>query len=32
MQLKDGVVQVAFEVLWKKLGNIIERLEKVVEM
>jgi hypothetical protein len=31
-QLKDGVIQIVFEVMWKKLGKIIERLERPVEL
>jgi hypothetical protein len=32
LQLKDGVIQIAFETLWKNLGKIIERLKKLVEL
>ncbi len=32
LQLKDGVVQFVFEVLWKQLGKIIERLGRLVEL
>jgi len=32
LQLKDGVVKVVFEVLWKNLGKIIERLGRLVEL
>jgi hypothetical protein len=32
LQLKDGVVQIVFEALWKKLGKIIERLGRSVEL
>ncbi len=32
LQLWDGVVQVMYKVLWKKLGNIIERLGKLIEL
>jgi hypothetical protein len=31
LQLKDGIIQVAFKVLWKKLGEIVEKLETLVE-
>jgi len=29
---RDGVVQVMYEVLWKKLGKVIGRLGKLVEL
>jgi len=29
---RDGVVQIVFKALWKKLGKIIERLGKLVEL
>jgi len=32
LQLKDRVVQILLEVLWKKLGKIIERLGRSVEL
>ncbi len=32
LQLKDGVIKVVYEMLCKKLGKIIERLEKLVEL
>jgi hypothetical protein len=32
LQLRDGVIQVVFKVLWKKLGKIIKRLGKLVEL
>jgi hypothetical protein len=32
LQLKDGVVQVVFKVLWKKIGKKIKRLGKLVEL
>jgi len=32
LQLKDGVVEVAFKMLWKKLEKIIEQLEKLFEL
>jgi hypothetical protein len=32
LQLKDVVVQITFEVLWKKMGKIIKRLGKWVEL
>ncbi len=32
LQLKDGVVQIVFEMLWKKLGKIIKRLGRLVEL
>ncbi len=31
-QLKDVVVQTTFEVLWRKLGKIIKRLGRLVEL
>jgi hypothetical protein len=30
--LKDVVIQVMFEMLWKKMGKIIERLGKLIEL
>jgi len=32
LQLKDVIVQVAFEALWKKLGKIIKRLGRLVKL
>jgi hypothetical protein len=32
MQLKDVVVRVASEALWKKLGKIIKMLGRLVEL
>jgi hypothetical protein len=32
LQLWDGVVQVMYEVLWKKLRNIIKRLGRLIEL
>ncbi len=32
MQLKDVIVQAMFEALWKKLGKIIKRLEKLINI
>jgi hypothetical protein len=32
LQLRGGVVQVAYDMLWKKLGKIIERLGRVAEV
>jgi hypothetical protein len=29
---RDGVVQIVVKALWKKLGKIIERLGKLVEL
>jgi hypothetical protein len=32
LTIEDGVVQIMYEVLCKKLGKIIERLKKLVEL
>jgi hypothetical protein len=32
LQLRDGAVQVVFEMLWKKLGELVESLERLVEL
>jgi len=32
LQLKDGVIQVAYKVMWKKLKKIIKRLGILVEL
>jgi hypothetical protein len=29
LQLEDVIVQVAFEALWKKMGNIIKKVGKI---
>jgi hypothetical protein len=31
LQLKDGVIQIVFKMLWKKIGKIIERLGRLVK-
>jgi hypothetical protein len=32
LQLKDVVVQTTYEVLWKKLEKVIEKLGKLIEL
>jgi len=32
LKLKDGVIQVVHKMLCKKLGKIIERLKKLIEL
>jgi len=32
LQLKDDVIQVVYEMLYKKLGKIIEKLRKLIEL